>query len=511
MAAAGKTFLAFGFGVDQLTDLLQKTGDVAAATGNSLQEIALIYGQVGAAGKLTGERLLQLQERGINVGPALADALKVPEAAVKDLVSKGKVSLEIFEKAFASLSAEGGIAFGGLELKSQTLNGKLSTLSDNWDQLAKGIGNVFLPAAKKAVDIITDTIRALNTLFAKQTTQEIAGDLVDEIALRERNLEALKKSNEENKKGGFAYRATSKDIERQTKELNKLNKELDDIAQKELERQKNLGKPSDKDKAAQDLKIANAKETNEKLKQIDQDFEDDKNATDAQRLLSAQERQAAFEQADFEAKVRELDAAGKHEEALTLIENKRIKNQADSAKRSIDLQKKKQSEDLRQQQAFFSTAVTLANSQNKALAAIGKAAALADLAIKTPKAVADSFAFGARVGGPPLGFALGGVAAAAMAAQAAKIAGLQGFEQGGVIGGVNGASAGGDDTIFKGRKGEMVLTAEDQGQLLDTIRGGDVSGETNVMVTVDAGRFTDAFEVEVVQRDRENRTPIMVR
>lgn len=97
---------------------------------------------------------------------------------------------------------------------------------------------------------------------------------------------------------------------------------------------------------------------------------------------------------------------------------------ADSKKLQIDAQVK--DKQRKQQEAFFSAATSLASSENSTLAAIGKTAAIAEIAIKTPQAVADSFAFGARFGGPPLGFVLGAIAATAMAAQAAKVAGLAG-------------------------------------------------------------------------------------
>lgn len=88
------------------------------------------------------------------------------------------------------------------------------------------------------------------------------------------------------------------------------------------------------------------------------------------------------------------------------------------------LEKERQKNFLRDQQTFLSTSASLANSQNKTLAAIGKASAITSIAIATPPAVAGSFRFGSELGGPALGFVFAGIAAAAMAAQAAAIAGV---------------------------------------------------------------------------------------
>lgn len=148
VAAAGKQLLGFGFEVESLGENLRNLGDVAAASGAPLTDLSLIFGQVRAAGKLTGERLLQLQERAIPIGPAIAQTLGVTENAVRDLVSQGKVDFATFEEAFRSLSAEGGFAFGGLDKQSQTLEGQISTLKDNFSLLAAEIGRQLLPVAK---------------------------------------------------------------------------------------------------------------------------------------------------------------------------------------------------------------------------------------------------------------------------------------------------------------------------------------------------------------------------
>lgn len=161
VANAGRQLLAFGFEVDQIKPKLQELGDVAAASGADVGELTTIYGQVAAAGKLTGERLLQLQERAIPIGPALAKTLGVTESAVRGLVSSGKVGFKEFEQAFASLNQQGGFAFGGLEKVSGTLDGKISTLKDNFSLLASEFGKQFLPAAKQAADALIQLFTTL--------------------------------------------------------------------------------------------------------------------------------------------------------------------------------------------------------------------------------------------------------------------------------------------------------------------------------------------------------------
>lgn len=159
IAEASRALLAFGFEQDEIIDRLRELGDVAAAAGADLFDIAFVFGQVRAAGKLTGERLVQLGEKGIPIIAALAAEMGVAEKSVRDLVSKGAVDFRTFQKAFAGLSKEGGKFFKGMERQSQTLSGRLSTLSDNIDQLFSNIGETMVPVLKQVVTGITNFIQ----------------------------------------------------------------------------------------------------------------------------------------------------------------------------------------------------------------------------------------------------------------------------------------------------------------------------------------------------------------
>ena len=168
IANAAKTLLAFGVEQQNIVRNLRFLGDAAAATNNSIEEIALIFGQVRAAGKLTGERFLQLAERGINVGPAIAKSMGVSEDALEGLRAQGKITFDIFSEAFQSLTKEGGIFFEGMVRRSKTLSGVLSTLSDNFDLIAADIGQQFLPILKEAAVGIINLIQANRDLIREK-------------------------------------------------------------------------------------------------------------------------------------------------------------------------------------------------------------------------------------------------------------------------------------------------------------------------------------------------------
>lgn len=189
------------------------------------------------------------------------------------------------------------------------------------------------------------------------------------------------------------------------------------------------------------------------------------------QILLAEQNSAQLEALDAKFKAQNLTNTQAHIDARKALEEK---GYLDSNKIADDADKKKKAnadkirqEELANQQAFFSAATSLQNSKTKELAAIGKAAAITEIAIKTPQAVASSFAFGTSFGGPVVGFILGAIAAAAMAAQAANVAGV------GLATGITAVPKGFPNDTFPANltSGERVLSVEqnkDLGKFLDS-------------------------------------------
>jgi len=204
IATASAKLISFGISAGTVKDQVKEIGEVAAGSGSDLGNLALIFGQVQAAGKLTGERLLQLQERAIPIGPAIAKSMGVAESSVRDLVSAGKVTADEFNKAFTSMTVDGGIFAGSLDKQSKTISGIFSTLGDNAKIFQAELGNTFKPAiisgANQLIKIfqelgaaikangpeITRTLTSIaNTLLvtpAKFWTNFFSGDAVSNIA-----------------------------------------------------------------------------------------------------------------------------------------------------------------------------------------------------------------------------------------------------------------------------------------------------------------------------------------
>ena len=162
-----KRLKAFGFQTDELVDTTKRLADVAGATGADLQGIATAFGQIRAKGKLQQEENLQLLERGVDITTELKNITGLQGEAFEKAQRQGKIGADLVNQALINLTNEGGAFFGGATAQATTLNGKLSTLVDSVQNLARTLGEVLGPAFKTILDIATKTVQAIDSVFKR--------------------------------------------------------------------------------------------------------------------------------------------------------------------------------------------------------------------------------------------------------------------------------------------------------------------------------------------------------
>ena len=160
-----KRLAAFGVDTEKLVATTKRLGDVAGATGADLKGIATAYGQIQAKGRLQGEELLQLQERGINLQDELQKMYGLTGDEFRKALEKGRFSAEAVELALKNLTDTGGKYADGAIAQSDTLAGRFSTLQDGIGRLAATIGQVLSPAIKAILNQAISAINVINTLI----------------------------------------------------------------------------------------------------------------------------------------------------------------------------------------------------------------------------------------------------------------------------------------------------------------------------------------------------------
>ena len=155
-----RMLLAMGIESENIIPTLKSLGDVSAGLSVPLENIALAYGQVRAANQLYGTELRQFVNNGVPLLAVLAEQFGTTEASVKQMVENGEVGFKDVEKAFQSMSGEGGTFFNLMEKQSKTFNGQVSNLKDNLSLLARE----FAPLVKVATGALAKVNDALSGL-----------------------------------------------------------------------------------------------------------------------------------------------------------------------------------------------------------------------------------------------------------------------------------------------------------------------------------------------------------
>jgi tape measure domain-containing protein len=476
LVTANRTLLAFGQTTEESLTTLNQLGDVAAGTGADLNDLALIFGQVEAAGKLTGERFLQFAERGINLAPILAKQLGVAETEIAELRKQGKITADDVAKAFETMTAEGGKFAGSMERLSRTFSGATSTLSDNISLLAGDLGKKLLPGITGITVAFTEAVQ-----WVRQFTKETKADRVEafnnQILTTERTIENLNQQIGAAEKGGFFFELFAGDP---TKEAERLNKELasaeKSLAALQAQRDKTQARPESdfddpKPKGPQVDKqaVEQSKAINDELLELS------RQRAATERLISENKNTELAEQLDIQ---RETILAKEEEKNIALLESQGLYDEAqllraESQAQSLnDLKKRQEEEALRNSkqaqrdefnfakmnadarakfdrqtwterartaQTGLSAIAALSITGNRQLFEVAKAASIAQTLIAIPEAAQKAYTSLAAF--PPLAAA---AAAAAVTVGVARVEQIRktkitGFSEGGLVtGGVPG-------------------------------------------------------------------------
>ncbi len=171
---------------DAMKHSLRGVAGVAAMTNSSYEDIGRIFTQVAGQGRLMGQDLLQLSSRGMNAAATIADYLHITESEVRDMVSKGQISFEIFSNAMdeafgehakkanetftgamsnikASLARIGAEFISPLIVQNGPLVQLLNTIRERINEVKASIG----PLAEIFTGFINESLTGLNKVLQK--------------------------------------------------------------------------------------------------------------------------------------------------------------------------------------------------------------------------------------------------------------------------------------------------------------------------------------------------------
>lgn len=159
-----KSFITLqNFGINPTGKVMEAITNQAAKLGGSqenLTGITLALGQAWAKGKLQGQEILQLVNQGVPVWDLLTKVTGKSAAELQKMSENGELTRETISKLIEKM---GEMAKGSNALAMETLNGKISNLSDSWHQFedtlmgdkSEGLIKSIVNSASNSLNILT--------------------------------------------------------------------------------------------------------------------------------------------------------------------------------------------------------------------------------------------------------------------------------------------------------------------------------------------------------------------
>lgn len=173
---------------DEMFSALRGVAGVAAMTNSSYEDIGRIFTQVAGQGRLMGDQLLQLSVRGMNAAATLAnyltkvgDGTKYTEAQIRDMVSKGQISFDIFAAAMDDAFGEHAKA------ANSTFEGALSNIKSALGRIGADFIKPLIAQNGPFVNLFNAIRKKVNQIheitkpIAEWTTKTI-GNMVNKLA-----------------------------------------------------------------------------------------------------------------------------------------------------------------------------------------------------------------------------------------------------------------------------------------------------------------------------------------
>lgn len=181
VANGAKQLLAYGSSADNVVDELSMLGDVASGLQIPLGQLIYLYGTLRVQGRAYWRDIQQFQGRGVNVVEEMAKNLGVTQDQIKSLVEEGKIGFKDVEKAFQSMTSEGGKFNNMLENSAGTWPQRIANIEDTIFTKLNEFGNKYkevfefgIGTAEDLVESLDDVISVIGALVAAYGTYKAA-------------------------------------------------------------------------------------------------------------------------------------------------------------------------------------------------------------------------------------------------------------------------------------------------------------------------------------------------
>ena len=173
LADTTQLLMNYGFTADDAMKKMQMLGDISQGSADKMTRIATAYGQMSSAGKVSLEDVKQMIEAGFNPLQEISKSTGESMASLYDRISDSSLSVDEITASMERSTSAGGKYFQSMDKQSQTLNGKISTLKDTFNEfagkamqgLSDVLSNTVIPALTGVLSHSDEIMAVLNALL----------------------------------------------------------------------------------------------------------------------------------------------------------------------------------------------------------------------------------------------------------------------------------------------------------------------------------------------------------
>lgn len=181
LAETTQLLMNYGFEADDAIDKMQMLGDISQGSADKMNRIATAYGQMSSAGKVSLEDIKQMIEAGFNPLQEISQSTGESMASLYDRISKGTISIDEITASMERSTSAGGKYFQSMDKQSETFNGQMSTLKDNFSNI---LGSILKPLS----ELLTNTILPAVNDFMGMLQEKIDNGSFDDFLQTLKNI-----------------------------------------------------------------------------------------------------------------------------------------------------------------------------------------------------------------------------------------------------------------------------------------------------------------------------------
>ncbi len=190
-----QTMLGFGIGAEKVIPTIKMLGDVSMGNADKMGNLTLAFSQVQAAGKLTGQDLLQFINAGFNPLNEIAKKTGKSIGVLKTEMEKGGISAAMISKAFEDATGTGGLYNNMLNKLAETPYGKMQQLMGAFEALKVKVGEALMPIASAFMNVATFLIDHIEIVGGVVTAWGAYALMTNWVAIKQGFLNTVMKMN----------------------------------------------------------------------------------------------------------------------------------------------------------------------------------------------------------------------------------------------------------------------------------------------------------------------------